>query len=258
MLRRWLALAYGTAAYALFLAVFLYAIGFVGGFWTPTRLDGPLEGSLTEALLVNLVLLGLFAASHSVMARPWFKEWWTRIVPRPIERSTYVLVTNVMLIALFAYWQPMGGTIWNVENEVGRGLLDGLFAFGWLTVLVTTFLINHFDLFGLRQVWLYFRGRPYTSLNFATPGPYRWVRHPLYIGWMIAFWATSTMTAGHLTFALLLTLYMVVAATMEERDLVSHFGPSYESYRRRVPMFIPRLGAGAQKRRAAESQAVGA
>ena len=241
MTNRILTLAYGTASYALFLAVFLYGVGFIGGFLTPTILDGPREGMLIESIMIDIGLLALFALQHSVMARPQFKHWWTRYVPQQIERSTYVLFANVALIALFALWRPLGGTVWNIENSAGRTAAYALFAIGWLTVLATTFLINHFDLFGLRQVWLYFRGQPYTSLRFATPGLYRWVRHPLYIGWMIAFWATPTMTVGHLVFAAVLTIYMVGAAVIEERDLVVHFGSSYEEYRRSVPMFVPRI-----------------
>lgn len=241
MLKRILVLIYGTVAYALFLAVFLYAMGFVGGFLTPTKLDGPLEGSLLLALLMNTGLLALFAVQHSVMARPWFKQWWTRVIPQPIERSTYVLFTNAVMIVLFAYWQPIGVTIWKTDSPLGLSIAYTFFAIGWLTVLVTTFMINHFDLFGLRQVWLYFRGRPYESLPFKTPGLYRYVRHPLYIGWMIAFWATPYMTLGHLAFANLMTVYMVIAVVFEEKDLVVHFGKRYEKYQQDVPMFIPRV-----------------
>jgi protein-S-isoprenylcysteine O-methyltransferase Ste14 len=231
----------------LFLGVFLYAMGFIGGFLTPTKLDAPRDGMLIEAIAIDIGLLVLFALQHSVMARPRFKQWWTRFVPQQIERSTYVLFSNVALIVLFVLWRPLGGSIWNIENEAGRIAAYVLFAIGCGTVLLTTFLINHFDLFGLRQVWLYFRGKPYTSLRFSTPGLYRWVRHPLYIGWMISFWATPTMTAGHLIFAALLTIYMVGAAVIEERDLVAHFGWSYEEYRRRVPMFVPGIAPSGRR-----------
>jgi protein-S-isoprenylcysteine O-methyltransferase Ste14 len=238
-MRRVLAFGYGVAAYAVFFATFLYAIGFVGNLVVPKSIDSPLEGSLGEAFLVNMALLGLFAVQHSVMARPGFKRWWTRWVPRPVERSTYVLVSSLALILLFWQWRPMGGVIWTVEDPIGRAVLLGLFAFGWLLVLVSTALINHFDLFGLRQVWMYLRSKPYTPLRFVTPGPYKIVRHPLYVGWFFAFWATPTMTAAHLLFAALTAAYILVAIQLEERDLVEYHGKDYVEYRRRVPMLIP-------------------
>jgi protein-S-isoprenylcysteine O-methyltransferase Ste14 len=240
MASRLFVLGYGIACYLVFLATFLFAVGFVGGFATPSRLDGPAQGPLAVALAVNAALLALFAVQHSVMARPWFKAGWTRIVPPPAERSTYVLLSSLALIALFWQWRPMGGEVWSVTDPIGRGLLYALFAFGWLLVLVSTFLINHFDLFGLRQVWLHFRGRPYTTLRFATPGPYRVVRHPLYVGWLFAFWMTPTMTLAHLVFAVATTAYILVAIQLEERDLVTYHGRDYEDYRRQVPMLIPR------------------
>lgn len=243
MVSRILVLVYGLAAYAMFLCVTLYAVGFVGGFFTPTRLDGPLEGSIVTALFTDITLLLLFAMQHSVMARPWLKRWWTQFIPQPIERSTYVIFTNVVMIAWFAWWKPLGVTLWNVDSTLGQVIAYSLFALGWLTVLSTTYLINHFDLFGLRQVWLYFRGKPYTTLRFVTPGPYRFVRHPLYIGWMIAFWATPYMTSGHFVFALMLTVYMVAAAMIEERDLVAYFGIDYQNYQNKVGMFVPKLAA---------------
>jgi methanethiol S-methyltransferase len=238
-MKRFAVLMFGVSVYAIFLGVFLYAVGFVGNFLVPTRLDGMAELPTAQALMINLLLLTLFAVQHSVMARPWFKTWWTRFVPEPIERSTYVLFTNVVMIVLFWQWQPMGGTAWNVQHPSGQTLLYVVFAFGWLTVLVTTFLINHFDLFGLRQVWLYFRGRKYTSLGFVTPGPYRFVRHPMYIGWLMAFWATPVMTAAHLIFALGITAYILTAIYFEERDLVQSLGQDYIAYRKTVPMLIP-------------------
>ena len=173
------------------------------------------------------------------MARGWFKERWTRIVPPPIERSTYVLLSSAALLLLFGLWRPMGGTVWSVDDAAGRMLLRGLFAFGFGLVLVCTFLIDHFDLFGLRQVWLPLVGRPYTRLDFATPGPYRLVRHPLYVGWFFAFWMTPTMTLAHLVFAVATTAYILIAIQFEERDLVREHGSVYEEYRRRVPMLIP-------------------
>ena len=236
---RTLVFAYGVVSYAIFLGTFLYAVGFVGNFATPTSLDAGTQGPLGRALAVNLLLLTVFALQHSVMARPAFKRWLTRFVPPPAERSTYVLASSVALILLFALWQPMGGIVWDVENAAGRALLYGAFGLGWSTVLVTTFLINHFDLFGLRQVWLHLRGREYTKLQFTMPGPYKHVRHPLYVGWLLAFWATPTMTVAHLVFALMTTAYILVAIQLEERDLVAAH-PEYETYRRQVPMLIPR------------------
>jgi methanethiol S-methyltransferase len=241
--------AYGVVCYAVFFATFLYAIGFVGGFLTPTALDATPTVALWQALAVDTLLLGLFAVQHSVMARPAFKRWWTRFVPQPVERSTYVLFSSLALIAMFAWWQPIGGVIWNVQDPVGQAALYGLFAFGWGLVLVTTFLINHFDLFGLRQVWLHLRGQPYTPLRFTTPGPYRLVRHPLYVGWFFAFWATPTMTAAHFVFAAATTAYILIAIQLEEKDLVDAHGTDYAEYRRRVPMLIPRLlGRGSRTR----------
>ena len=242
MLKRIAFLVYGTVSYLIFLATFLYAVGFIGGFGVPSRLDGPARGSLAVALAVNAGLLTLFAVQHSVMARPWFKEVWTRIVPRPVERSTYVLFSSVALILLFWKWQPMGGSIWAVSDPAGRLALRGLFAFGWALVLACTFLINHFDLFGLRQVWLAFRGRDYTPVGFTMPGPYRLVRHPLYVGWLFAFWMTPTMTIAHLVFAVATTAYILIAIQFEERDLVREHGAAYEEYRREVPMLVPSRG----------------
>ena len=204
----------------------------------PKSLDSAPVGPLGTSLLIDLGLLALFAVQHSVMARPAFKRGWTRIVPQPVERSTYVLASSLALILLFWQWRPLGGVVWDVQRPVGRALLYAGFAFGWLLVLVTTFLINHFDLFGLRQVWLHLRGRPYTPLPFKTPGPYRLVRHPLYVGWLFAFWSTPTMTATHLLFAVVTTAYILVAIQLEERDLVAAH-PEYAEYRARVPMLVP-------------------
>jgi len=232
---------YGVISYAVFFCTFLYAIGFVGGFLVPTTLDGQPMVGLWQALAIDALLLGLFAVQHSVMARPAFKRWWTRIVPPAAERSTYVLFSSLALIALFAHWQPIGGLVWDVQDPVGRAVLYALFAFGWLLVLTTTFLIDHFDLFGLRQVWLHLRGKQYTAPRFVMPGPYRIVRHPLYVGWLFAFWATPTMTAAHLVFAVATTAYILIAIQLEERDLIDAHGRDYAEYRKRVPMLIPRL-----------------
>lgn len=240
MLKRLLFFAYGLASYAIFLVTFLYAIAFVGGFAVPRRLDGPLVGSLAIALTIDCALLTLFAIQHSVMARRWFKERWTQIVPWTIERSTYVLCASLALLLLFWQWRPIGIEIWTVDNTAGRIVLWTLFAFGWTTVLVVTFLIDHFDLFGLRQVWLPLVGRPYTPVSFRTPLPYRYVRHPLYLGFLFAFWATPTMTLAHLVFALATTAYIVLAIQFEEHDLAAEHGHMYERYRASVPMLIPR------------------
>lgn len=245
-MRRFLVLGYGVACYLLFLGVFLYAIGFVGGFLTPTRLDAaPGDSPTTDPLraaLVDLALVAAFGLQHSVMARPAFKRLWTRWIPAPIERSTYVLATNLALGLLFWQWRPLGGIVWNLEAGWARGLAWSLYGLGWLTVLVATCLIHHFDLFGLRQTWLYFRGRPYRPLPFVTPGPYRFVRHPLYIGWILVLWATPTLTISHLLLAGSLTVYILAAIRWEERDLVK-FHQAYAEYRQRVPMLIPRWPA---------------
>jgi methanethiol S-methyltransferase len=237
--RRLGVLLYGLVCYALFFATYCYAVGFVGGFLVPKSLDSTPTMPLAPALLINLGLLGAFAVQHSVMARPAFKRWWTRWVPVAMERSTYVLASSLALIALFALWQPMGGTVWLVESPLARATIYSAFAFGWLLVLVSTFLINHFDLFGLRQVWKFYRGLAYRPLRFVTPGPYRLVRHPLYLGWLFAFWCTPHMTMAHLVFAVMTTAYILVAIRFEERDLRAYHGSDYIEYQRRVPMLIP-------------------
>jgi protein-S-isoprenylcysteine O-methyltransferase Ste14 len=255
MTRRLLILAYGTSSYALFLLTLLYFIGFIGGFVTPTRLDGPRQGSVAAALAVDLGLVAVFALQHSGMARPAFKRWWARFVPAAAERSTYVLFSSLALLLLFWCWRPIGGVVWTTGGAVGRAVLYAVFGAGWLVVLAASLLINHFDLFGLRQAWLYFRGRPYTRLRFTTPALYRVVRHPLYVGWLLAFWATPLMTVTHLLFAVALTAYILAAIRWEERDL-AEVHPEYAAYRRRVPMLIPRwpsLTAGADRNPATSS-----
>lgn len=239
MFKHFLYLIYGLVVYLVFLATFLYAVAFVGGFIVPTRLDGPSHGSVSSAVAIDCGLLGVFALQHSLMARRWFKERWTQIIPWAIERSTYVLCASAALLLLFWKWRPIGIDVWTLRNEGAVLGLRTLSAAGWATVLLMTFYINHFDLFGLRQVWLPFVGRPYTPVSFRTPLPYRLVRHPLYVGFLIAFWATPHMTLAHLLFALATTAYIVLAIQFEERDLLSEHGASYEVYRRSVPMLLP-------------------
>jgi protein-S-isoprenylcysteine O-methyltransferase Ste14 len=215
MFSRITAFLYGVVSYLVFFATFLYAIGFLGNFLVPKSIDSDPQVPFLPALAINLTLLALFAVQHSVMARPWFKEAWTRIVPTPVERSTYVLFSSAALLLLFWKWQPMGGVIWGVNNAYGQLMLESSYLTGVLIVLVTTFLLNHFDLFGLRQVWLNLLGRPYTPLTFRTPGPYRIVRHPLYVGWLLMFWSAPLMTSAHLVFALATTAYILIAIQFE-------------------------------------------
>jgi protein-S-isoprenylcysteine O-methyltransferase Ste14 len=231
-------LVYGAVSYAIFFLTFLYAIGFLGNVVVPTSLDAPATGPWPAALAVNLALLSLFAVQHSVMARQGFKRLITRVIPQPIERSTYVLASSLALALLFWQWRPLGGVVWSVEHAAGRAVLYGGFAFGWGLVLVTTFVINHFDLFGLRQTWRAFRGQPQAPLTFVTPVLYRMVRHPLYVGWLFAFWSTPTMTVSHLCFAAVASAYILVAIQLEERDLLREL-PEYAVYRRQVPMIVP-------------------
>lgn len=232
-------LLYGIVSYALFFGTYCYAVGFVTNLLVPSGLDSVPSAPVGTAIAINVGLLLLFAIQHSVMARPVFKKWWTTIVPEPIERSTYVLLSSICMIALFIFWQPMGGVIWSFEAGSTYWLLQSISLVGFLIVLVSTFLINHFDLFGLRQVWLFFTVKPYTQLKFRTPFFYKYVRHPLYLGWMIAFWAAPVMTVAHLMFAIICTIYMLTAIKLEERDLMSAFGDQYAKYREQAPMLIP-------------------
>jgi protein-S-isoprenylcysteine O-methyltransferase Ste14 len=235
--------AYGILSYLIFLAVFLYGIGFIGGFLTPTSLDGVPTSSLGHALTVDLSLLAAFALQHSGMARPAFKLWWKRFVPEAAERSTYVLVSSLALVALYLFWQPIGVVVWSVPAGLARSSVIGLYLLGWLLLLYTTFLIDHFDLFGLKQVYRRLFNKTYRAPVFRTPSLYKLVRHPLYIGWLTIFWAAPIMTVAHLIFALATTAYILIAIRWEERDLVSAFGNVYEDYRARTPMLIPRLGS---------------
>ena len=234
---------YGSVSYLIFFATFLYAIGFLGNVMVPKSIDSGRTAPLGVALLVNAGLLAVFAVQHSVMARPWFKRIWTRVIPKQAERSTYVLLSSLALILLFWLWQPIGGVVWSVEQPALRMVLYGLFALGFVIVLISTFLINHFDLFGLRQVYLYLRGKEYSQLRFGTPLLYRHVRHPLYLGWLLAFWSTPTMTIAHLVFAIATTVYIFLAIQFEEKDLLDTFGDDYRRYRENVPMIVPvRIG----------------
>lgn len=236
---RLMVFTYGVAAYVLALAAILYLIGFVGGIAVPRSVHGSPAMAWWLALLIDAGLVGLFGLQHTVMARPSFKRWWTRVVPTPAERSTYVLIAAVLLGLLMSQWQPVAGTVWEVASPAARTVLWALFAIGWALVFYTTFLIDHFDLFGLRQVWLHLRGRPYEPPRFVERSVYKWVRHPLMLGFIVAFWAAPTMSASRLAFALLMTAYILIGVAFEERDLRGHHGVAYEEYRRRVGMLLP-------------------
>ena len=254
-MKRLMFFAYGVACHLLFLAVYGCLAAFVGNWsfgFLPT-IDGSPVGSTPTSILVDIALIAAFGVQHSVMARPGFKAWWTRLVPEPIERSTYVLVSNLLVILLIWQWRPIGGIVWEVTHPVGAGVLQGLFVLGWLAIPLVSLMIDHFDLFGTRQVWLHLRGREYEPRPFRTPGAYRFVRHPLYVGWLLAFWSTPTMSISHFAFAGLLTAYIVLAIPLEERDLVAQFGERYARYRRSVGALLPRFG---RARRASTRTAV--
>ena len=238
MFKKSLILMYGASSYALFFAVFSYTILFVGNILVTPSLDSPGQDNTLMALLIDAALLGVFAVQHSVMARPAFKKMWTRWVPEAAERSTYVLFSSLLLAAIVSFWQPLGGVIWEVTHPAAVTAIYAGFAIGWAILFLASFQINHFDLFGLRQVWLYFKGKPYTRLSFETPWLYRHVRHPLYVGMMIGLWAAPVMTVAHLVFAVLSTGYIFVGAWFEERDLEKAL-PEYGEYKKNVPMFLP-------------------
>jgi protein-S-isoprenylcysteine O-methyltransferase Ste14 len=232
-------LLYGLFAYLLFLISFLYAIGFVGNFYVPKGIDDGAVGPISTAVLIDVLLLLLFAVQHNVMARPWFKDWWTRVVPRPIERSTYVAAASLILLLLYWQWRPMPTVVWHVENSAGRGILWALFFAGWAIVLISSFAIDHFDLFGLRQVWMFYRGIEPGEAPFSERSLYRWVRHPLMLGFIVAFWAAPTMSQGRLLFAVVTTVWILIAIQIEERDLIDALGEPYGQYRARTPMLMP-------------------
>lgn len=238
-MKKILFLLYGILSYLLFFGAFLYAIGFIGNLYVLKTIDGEPAVPLPVAIAINGGLLLLFALQHSVMARPAFKAWWTKYIPEAIERSTYVLLATICLLLLMWQWQPIGGVIWSVKKHSVQVFLTVLYFLGWLIVLLSTFMINHFDLFGLRQVWLYYSGKKYEPLRFRVPLFYKYVRHPLYLGWIIVFWATPVMTAAHLLFAVLTTAYIFTAIQFEENDLIKTFGEKYKNYKRWVPMIIP-------------------
>ena len=251
-MKRLLVLLYGITSYVVFFATFLYSIGFIGNLIVPKSIDSVPGAPLGTALFINLLLLGVFAVQHSLMARPFFKRWLNRFIPEAAERSAYVLASSIALILLFVLWEPLGGVVWSLESTAAVTLSYIGFAFGWGLVLFSTFAINHFDLFGLRQTWKHFRRVDYTPLKFVQPWIYRVVRHPLYVGWFFVFWCTPTMTVTHLLFAIATTAYTLIGIQLEERDLINAH-PEYEAYKREVPALIPSI-KGPAKLHTAEAE----
>lgn len=230
---------YGLVSYGVFFFSFLYAIGFTGNIIVPKSIDTGGDSGIFTALIINMVLLGIFAVQHTIMARPGFKQWWTKIIPQQIERSTFVLIASLMLLLLYWQWRPMTAVVWNLQHPVALVLMNGIFWLGWSVVLISTFMINHFDLFGLRQVYLYIHEQKYHHVEFKTSMLYKYVRHPIMLGFIIAFWATSQMTVGHLLFAAGTTAYILIGIKFEERNLKQFLGEKYENYQHCVPMLIP-------------------
>jgi len=245
-MRRAAVLIFGVLSYAIFFVTFLYLVGFLSNLIVPKTIDSGVAGPIGEALLVNSLLLIAFGVQHSVMARPGFKAWWTGFVPKPIERSVYTLASSIALIAIIAFWQPIPSSVWAAQGLLATLLTAGMLL-GVGLVLLSTFLIDHFDLFGLRQSWLYFRGRPYEEKRFTTPFLYKWIRHPLYVGWFLTFWVTPVMSIGHLLFAAVMSSYILIAIPMEERDLLHALGEPYRRWRDGTPLFVPRLRAAASR-----------
>jgi protein-S-isoprenylcysteine O-methyltransferase Ste14 len=239
MMNKVVSFLYGVVCYLVFFFSFLYLIGFVGNLLVPKSLDSNIESSLTQSLIINVVLLGLFAIQHTIMARPIFKRWCTKVVPAQVERSTYVLAASLLFLMLCWQWRPMPGVIWNIESPVGKVVLFGLIWLGWGTLLFSSFIINHFDLFGLRQVWLHIGNKEYHHVSFQTKNLYRYVRHPIMLGFIIAFWATPSMSVGHLLFASAMTAYILIGIRFEEHDLVQFLGKDYADYRQQIPMLFP-------------------
>jgi protein-S-isoprenylcysteine O-methyltransferase Ste14 len=240
-MKRWTFFAFAVAAYLGFLGIYAYLCGFTGNFLVPKSIDAPSTTPMAAAIVINVALMLFFGLQHSIMARPAFKKVWTRIVPKPIERAVYNVAAVLALALMVWQWRGIDVVVWNVQNPVGRNVLWTLFAAGWLMVPAVSLMISHFDLFGLRQAWIYARGQEYAALPFRTPYLYAHIRHPLYVGWALAFWATPTMTVGHLVYAFVLTGYMAAAALVEERDLIAHFGRQYLDYCKQVPRYIPRF-----------------